>query len=134
MVKHLSANARKHRSCVDGCPDTASTVRVKLETPETFLAKQEERRKPPAGPEPATSHLKMRCVLDPTRRCKSYSQTAGHVSWLTCSDLLPSTVKEILGCEALEGYAFSVPKDKNSIRLYEWVSADSPTRIEWLTL
>jgi hypothetical protein len=106
-----------------------------METPETIARKYEAReaqrttrgRKKQADiEEPTVPNPKIRCILDPSRRMKTYKDTQAHSSWLTATDLDLLEVRRVLECEELRGYAFPEPRKENAVRIYDWVSIAAP--------
>lgn len=65
---------------------------------------------------------KIRCILDPSRRVKSYNETVGDISWHTLTEISETSVRQVLGCKGLQGYVFPERRKKDAVRIYEWVS------------
>ena len=122
LKKHMSTQAR-HRECTRDCPHYAVIFKIDVETPEGFAAKQLKQPKKSPVPTATTGPAKLLCILDPTRREKSCEDTDSLASWFTVHDLPLDAVKAILGCERLKGYVFPVRREKQSIRVYDWVSS-----------
>jgi hypothetical protein len=139
IKKHVTTRA-SHRTCTSECPShhllTQAIIRV--ETPGSIAAKQEKRRSRPTvrggqkrqiAQEPTVPDPKVRCVLDPSRRVETYTDTKGDSSWVTAEGLAPADVKRALECRGLRGYTFSAPRKKDAVRIYDWVSrVDPPSR------
>lgn len=132
---HLMAR-RMHPWCTEDCPHyldlCGSGFQVKtpesgfqVETPESFAAKKAAQKKPTAGKarQIIKTESKILCILDPSRRAALLKDTAYDVSWITTDKLPPEMVKEVLRCRELNGYVFPVPGKKNTVRIYDWVSA-----------
>ena len=118
---------RPHPHCTQDCPHYGDISRpgIRIETPESYVAKQERHReKKPNGEEgPVVKTSRILCILDPLRRAGSFKDTTYDVSWITAAELSPEEVKEVLGCSELKGYVFRIRGRKNVVRIYGWVSA-----------
>lgn len=123
LQKHIPTKL-KHRSCTSACPHYTDVVWVdiKMESPESFREKLIARNTPSMEPGPTIETVKILCILDPSRREKSYNATVGSASWVTLTDLSLGLVQEVLECGALAGYVFRIPGKKDAVRIYDWVS------------
>ena len=121
--QHLSTPA-KHPRCTQHCPRylDLSGSGIKVETPESFAAKMAGSKRPASKGQKPTGKSKILCVLDPSRRAASLKDTAHDVSWIT-TKLSLEVVKRVLNCTELKGYVFPVLGKKDTVRIYDWVSA-----------
>lgn len=122
----MSTQAR-HRGCTQDCPHYTSFLKIlDVETPEGFAGKQAKLEKLSSVPQVTIETVKVLCILDPTRRERSYENTFSSASWITVNGLPLEVVEGVLGCKGLEGYVFPVLGVKNAIRIYDWVSVTGP--------
>jgi hypothetical protein len=112
----------KHRNCTRDCPQYSVVLKINVETPEGFAAKQTKSEGLSFVPEVTVETPKLLCILDPTRRVKSYEDTIDAASWVTVAGLSPEVVEDVLECEGLRGYVLPIRGEKDAIRIYDWVS------------
>jgi hypothetical protein len=56
---------------------------------------------------------------------KSCEDTVDAASWVTVAGLSPEVVEDVLECESLRGYVLPMRGEKDTIRIYDWVSVCS---------
>lgn len=69
------------------------------------------------------STLKICCILNPSKACRTYKQTENEVSWVEAR--LPrekAEVNSLMDSGELKGYVFHIPQKPHSVKINNWVS------------
>lgn len=132
----MAAQHSHSASASSSRPSLVSRMSSRKRPREPMMDKDPEEtlRREKAGQSLMMSRLKLCCVLDPSRRFRSFKSTEGEVSWVEWECPEGSQVKMLLSCPELKGYVFPVPLCPNTVKIYDWVSYQPELRVPALTL